>query len=197
MIKLEEEAPGSNEIFIHPDFFERGTGVIRVRGTNNRLTLKQPHAIYGFSLTVSGENEVFIDEYITFNDGQSYNLLALGSLKIGRWTSFNARMLINIHEPSNVTIGRDCLFASDVTISTSPVHKILDKTTGERLNPAASISIADHVWVSARASLFGGADIGKDSVVGHSTYVSKAFPDSSVIAGSPAKVIRSNVTWEA
>lgn len=133
---------------------------------------------------------VFHNQYI--------RLIAPSSrLKIGAWSAFNGTSVIHFHESGKIHIGSRCLFADNVSISTSHVHKIIDKTTGERLNPPGDIFIEDHVWVSQDASIWGGANIGQDSVVGKNTMVSKSFPDSCIIARSPAKIIRENVTWEA
>lgn len=197
MIDVLEEFPGENEIRIHPDFITRGTGRIFVNGKNNVLSIAEPHYVGDFHLKVSGSNLVTFEQYLTLGNRQYYNLLAPGALKIGTWTSFSANVMINMHESADITLGRDCLIASDVTIACSPVHKILDKDTKERINPAKEIYIGDHVWISARASIFGGSRIGRDSVVGHSSFVSKEFPDNSLIVGSPAKVVRENITWEA
>ncbi len=105
--------------------------------------------------------------------------------------------MIHMHETASIAIGDDCLFGSQVSISSSHVHKILDLTTGERLNPPGDIEVENHVWLSEGVNLWGGSRIGHDSVVGKNVYVSKAFPSNCVIAGVPARVIREGITWAA
>ena len=81
-------------------------------------------------------------------------------------------------------------------IAASDVHKIFDVETGERLNEAGDITLGERVWVSHRATLLKNTSLGDDSVVGASSVVSSAFPPNSLVAGVPARLIRSGIRWE-
>jgi acetyltransferase-like isoleucine patch superfamily enzyme len=196
MIELIEEYPGSNEINIHPDLITRGDGTIRINGRRNRINIAQPHVVNQFFLLVTGDNVVDLGFEITYGPYQHYNLVAPGELHIGPATALSSQIMMNIHEPATIRIGKHCLFSGDISVACSPVHKIIDLGTMARINPAADITIEDHVWINPRAVIYGGAHIGHDSVVGFSSMVNKAFPPNCVLAGAPAKVIRENVTWE-
>lgn len=194
MFRIWEEFPGKNDLLV-PDKSSKFDMNIEVFGSRNRLRLSDPYFCGGLYLKMTGDISVEIGENCTFHR-QSINLLAPGSLTIGPWCSFNGTSMINIHESATIKIGSRCLFANGVTISASHVHKIIDAATGERLNPPGDITIEDHVWLSPDVSVWGGAYLSKDTVVGLGTYISKRFPESCVIAGSPAKVIRTGTTWE-
>jgi acetyltransferase-like isoleucine patch superfamily enzyme len=197
MVTVNEEFPGENKLDIHPDFLEKGSGYLQINGRNNVVKIEQPHHIGSVYMLLTGENTLELGAFLTLAGDLHFNLLAPAKLSIGTWSSFSPRIIINLHESADITIGKECLFASDITVSCSPIHKILDKDTRVRINPARPVVVGDHVWVSARASLFGGTNVGHDSVVGHSSYVSKEYPPHSLLAGAPARVVRENITWEA
>lgn len=58
------------------------------------------------------------------------------------------------------------------------------------------ITIEDDVWIGARAIILKGVRIGKGSVVGAGSVVTKDVPRYSIVAGSPAKVIKYRFTPE-
>lgn len=96
---------------------------------------------------------------------------------------------------AEMRIGEDCLFSTQVVLRTHDAHHIFDVDTRKRLNYAKDIVVENHVWIAYRAILLGGAKIGTGSVVGANAVTSSQFKDHTVIAGSPAKVIRENICW--
>lgn len=94
-----------------------------------------------------------------------------------------------------ITVGKDCLFSSEVIIRNHDSHHIFDSRTHQRINYTKDIEIGNHVWIGNRATLLGGAKIGDGSVVGSNAVTSSRFKKNSIIAGVPAKIIRENVCW--
>lgn len=103
---------------------------------------------------------------------------------------------ITMHEPGTIRIGRDCMFAGDVRMDTSDMHSILDMATGERLNPAADVVVGDHVWLGYGVYLMKGVTVGAGSIVGTGAVVTQDVPAHCLAAGMPARVIRTNVSWD-
>jgi len=65
-----------------------------------------------------------------------------------------------------------------------------------RHNPAAPvrvqpITVSDNVWLCAQAALLPGTVIGQNSVVGFGAVCTGEYPADVVIAGNPARVVRS------
>lgn len=195
MIDIVEEFPGENRLEIGENAKSLLNGRLVVRGRNNHLRISPPQLCQNIYIELSGSNQVEIGEGCVFH-GQAIHLLAPGRLIIGNGSGFNGHSNIQMHESASILIGRDCLFAGNVMISSSHVHKIYSLDTGERLNPPGDIHISDRVWVSEGASIWGGAVLRSESVVGKDTYVSKAFPSNCIIAGNPARVIRERITWK-
>jgi acetyltransferase-like isoleucine patch superfamily enzyme len=68
----------------------------------------------------------------------------------------------------------------------------------DRHRPDAPIRIApvvlgENVWVGAQAGILPGTRIGRNSVVGFGAVCAGVFPENAVIAGNPAKVIKTLV----
>ncbi len=56
---------------------------------------------------------------------------------------------------------------------------------------AGAVTIGDDVWIGAGAMILPGVTIGNKCVVGAGSVVKDDIPEGSVVAGSPAKVIKS------
>ncbi len=54
----------------------------------------------------------------------------------------------------------------------------------------SAIHIMENAWVGARAVILPGVTIGKNAVVGAGAVVTKDVPDNTVVAGAPAKIIK-------
>ena len=117
-------------------------------------------------------------------------------LKIGEKTTM-VDVHIAVTEPgSRVTIGAECMFANDIDIRTGDSHSIIDASSGARLNFAEDIAIEDHVWVAAHTVVLKGVRIGADSVVATGSVVTHSCDQGVVLAGNPAKVIKTGISWK-
>jgi acetyltransferase-like isoleucine patch superfamily enzyme len=119
----------------------------------------------------------------------------------GRTVSIGARTTAQgvyiMCREADVTIGPDCMFSREIEVRSTDVHKIYDLTTGARVNPAGPVVIGAGVWVAARAFISKGVKIPDGSIVGAASFVNRAFDEPNVIiAGTPAKVVKTNVRWE-
>lgn len=87
---------------------------------------------------------------------------------------------------NSVTIGDRANLAWDVAILDSDQHP-LDNQTPMRVRP---VTIGDHVWIGAGAIILPGAHVGSHSVVAAHSVVRGDFPPHSLIAGAPARQIK-------
>jgi maltose O-acetyltransferase len=53
-----------------------------------------------------------------------------------------------------------------------------------------SVTIGDGCWICSRVIILPGVHIGKNSVIGAGSVVTKDIPDYAIAAGNPAKVVR-------
>lgn len=94
-----------------------------------------------------------------------------------------------------IIVGEDCMFSAFIDATTCDHHAIVDLTTGKHINPAADIIFEPHVWVGMHAMVLKGVRVGFGSIVGAHALVTKDVPSKSAVAGVPARVRRSNVSW--
>lgn len=95
-----------------------------------------------------------------------------------------------------LTIGKNCMFSSNISVRAADGHTIFEVETNKILNRAEPIIIGDHVWVGAGSTLLKGAQVPSDSIVGIQSLVTKPFFDKNVaIAGVPAKVVKTGINW--
>jgi acetyltransferase-like isoleucine patch superfamily enzyme len=103
---------------------------------------------------------------------------------------------ISLGEPhSKALIGADCMFASDIEIRTSDAHSVIDTASGERINLAEDVTIGNHVWIASHSIILKGVNIGENSVVAAGAVVTNSCPPGSILAGNPARVIKTGITW--
>jgi acetyltransferase-like isoleucine patch superfamily enzyme len=107
-----------------------------------------------------------------------------GRMRIGDRVFLNAgSVVISVLE---ITIGDDVALASDVYVIDSNSHGVEGRPHVE-----APVHIGDGTWVGARAMILPGVTIGKRVVVAAGSVVTRDVPDDSLVAGNPARVIRS------
>lgn len=75
-------------------------------------------------------------------------------------------------------------------------HPIFDADSGLMLNPPRDITIGDHVWIAAKASILKGVSIQDGSIIAFGSIVTRDVGEKCIVAGSPAKKIKGNIKWE-
>ena len=123
-----------------------------------------------------------------------------GIIKIGKHTMLNGVCVVSYQK---VEIGDECQIASSTIISDTdfhPVDPILrsKQVKGESF-PFSSvgkkeIKIGNNVWIGWNCTILKGVEIGNDCIVAAGSVVlAGSYPNGSLIAGNPAKVIKSYI----
>ena len=120
-------------------------------------------------------------------------LYAKAFMHIGRLSSCN--YCAATIKDGSVIIGDDCMLSHDVTLQPSDQHDILDTETGEIINRRRSVVLGKHVWVGKGGYIGAGVTVGENSIIGAKSVVVSDVPPNTVVAGNPARVIRSGITW--
>ncbi len=90
----------------------------------------------------------------------------------------------------SVEIGQACLIGELVTILDSDFHGVDPER--RRVDPGAEpVRIEDNVWLGSRVIVQKGVTIGANSVVAAGAVVTSAVPPNVIVAGVPARVVRS------
>lgn len=171
---------------------------IVINGNNNLVRIELPSNFINVSIVMDGDNNKFslkstkhrIIRHTTFGiEGGS-------EVSVGSGLSVYRDVHIVAKNGKSITIGNECMFAREIMVRNNDGHVILDRKTGELLNPPEDIIIGDNVWLGMRVLVLKGAVIPNGSVVGAMSMVNKEFDEEHIlIAGSPAKKIRSDIEW--
>ena len=99
----------------------------------------------------------------------------------------------------SITIGEDVTISKRTVIRDSDNHTVkdlaADDSSGKR-EVTAPIRIGNHVWIGMNVTILKGVTIGDGAIIAAGSVVNKDIPARCLAAGVPAKVIKTDVTWE-
>ena len=99
-----------------------------------------------------------------------------------------ANMNLTLIDDCKITIGKNVLLGPNVTLCTTG-HPIHPSHRGDGMY-SFPITIEDNVWIGANVVVLPGVKIGKNSVIGAGSVVTKDIPENVIAFGSPCKVYR-------
>ena len=109
------------------------------------------------------------------------------NIRVGRRVFINQGcMLMDI---GGIDIGDDVMLGPAVRLITSG-HP-LDPGLRRRQIVSAPIRLESNVWLGAGATVLHGVTVGRDSVVAAGAVVTRDVPPATLVAGVPARVVRS------
>jgi len=103
--------------------------------------------------------------------------------------NFFANFNFTVLDDATVTIGDNVLIAPNVTITTigHPIDAEI-RASGQKF--ALPVTIEDNVWLGSGVILTPGVTIGRNSVIGAGSVVTKSIPPNVVAVGVPCRVLR-------
>jgi maltose O-acetyltransferase len=112
----------------------------------------------------------------------------------GSNTSIGDRFYANtgcvVLDSAEVTIGDRVLLGPSVQLYAA-THPVEAELRARGLEYAEPVSIGDDVWIGGGAIVLPGVTVGDGAVVGAGSIVTTDVPAGAVVAGNPARVIRS------
>lgn len=102
------------------------------------------------------------------------------------YANFDCVML----DTCRIEIGDNCLLGPGVHIYTA-THPTETKMRISGLEYGEPVKIGNNVWIGGRAIINPGVTIGNNVVIASGTVVVKDIPDNVLVAGNPAKIIKS------
>lgn len=171
---------------------------IKLGGRNNRLVFAEGAEVSHCEIRLDGEdNLIEIGARCRFRSGKIYLRNTRGQhIRIGADTTVEGAYLL-VDEAASIDIGNDCMLSTDILIRTGDKHSIIDTASGQRINPARDVRIADRVWIGRDVQILKGTVLHPESVVGACSLVSRAFEEGQcVVAGVPAKIVKRGIRWD-
>ena len=111
-------------------------------------------------------------------------------LEIGDKTYVNHDSEIRCRK--HISIGNNCSIAYGVLIQDSDYH-IVYSENGEPKPQTKPVTIGNNVWIGANAIVLKGVSIGDGAIVAAGSVVARDIPANTLVAGNPARVVKSNV----
>jgi acetyltransferase-like isoleucine patch superfamily enzyme len=171
-------------------------GGLRLVGSllNARVHLRRASAL-GLPVTLRGRPRIVNQGRLTIGSRvrldstvATLELVSLpgGHLEIGDNVFINHGT--SIVASAHVRIGRDSLIGTHVMVMDCDFHTVETKAWDTTGSP---VLIGERVWLANRSIVLKGVTIGDDSVVGAGSVVTRDVPPRTLVAGNPARVIRS------
>jgi acetyltransferase-like isoleucine patch superfamily enzyme len=169
-----------------------------------RLALRLAWLKLRFRGRLKTDGLCFVAPGVTFEIGRD------ATLRLGRWSWIGHGTKIRIHEGEasigaksvlgqectisafqHVSIGRECIVADRVMLIDFD-HGVVEVERPIRLQGIykRDVSVGHNCWIGYGACILRGVTVGDNSIVGANTVVTKDVEPNSVVAGTPARLLR-------
>jgi acetyltransferase-like isoleucine patch superfamily enzyme len=169
-----------------------------------RLALRLAWLKLRFRGRLKTDGLCFVAPGVTFEIGRE------ATLRLGRWSWIGHGTKIRIHEGEasigaksvlgqectisafqHVSIGRECIVADRVMLIDFD-HGVVEVERPIRLQGIykRDVSVGHNCWIGYGACILRGVTVGDNAIVGANTVVTKDVAPNSVVAGTPARVLR-------
>ena len=132
----------------------------------------------------------FTDSYLAYADAD-IQIFPGGVLVFEGGPSAGCNIHCQIVCADRIHIGRCTLIGRNVVIRDYDAHNIVQK--GYKIK--APISIGEHCWIGEGALIGKGVTVGNGSIVAARSWVVSKVGDKTLVAGSPAMPINTNIEW--
>lgn len=188
-----------NDVRIHPEDLSRID--LDIEGRGNRVIvgrLKAGHGrisvgIFGNDCAIELAEDVAVIGGLDIFVGQdhpNFGAVSRCAVRIGTGTSIGRCDVLLYNSNTSVSVGEDCMIASDCSLHDSDAHPVYDLESGRLLNAPHDIRLGDHVWLGAKSVILKNVTIPDGCIVGWGSVVTRSVPDANVaVAGNPARVI--------
>ncbi len=190
------------------------TFIYKVVNSKPFLDLESGNSI--LNLKHLGENSKFPKSPIIKNPQYisiGNNFSSLQNLRIEAWDNYEGELFkpeiiigdnvcmntdVHIGAINKVVIGNNVLFASRIYISDHSHGEITKEAltlppSVRSLKSKGPVTIGDNVWIGEGVAILPGVTIGENCIIGANSVVTKSIPANCVVAGNPARVLKTLV----
>jgi acetyltransferase-like isoleucine patch superfamily enzyme len=114
--------------------------------------------------------------------------------KIHKTAELERNLNLDRFNPGGITVGQHTILTSGVTILS---HYLIPlKSQNKYIGEKVDTSIGDFCVIGIGATIMSGVKIGNEVVVGAGSVVTKDVPSNCIVAGNPAKIIKTGIVME-
>ena len=191
----------NNKIFLGETELKNLNLILIYKGNNSLIKIQKSANINRARIEVGEGCYIYFGKNFRVRQNININVVNKNNtLYIGENCNIGDANIYAGDEPElEVIIGKDFLSAYNLIIRASDGHTIFDTNTKEILNnPLFGVHIGSHVWCGLSVTIIKDVFIPSDCVVGACALVcNKQFNKHSIIAGFPAKEIKTNISWDS
>jgi acetyltransferase-like isoleucine patch superfamily enzyme len=170
---------GAHVTFENDGFLVLGTERSSFRGWSGRTSIYLQKKA---SLEISGFNQIGRGSLIWALDG--------GCIRMNGASTTGENKII---AKQSVEIGEGTQIAWGVTISDHDFHRTFTK--GVENPETKPVRIGRNVWIGMDAKVLKGVDIGDGAIVAAGALVTRSVPAGTLVAGVPAKIVKTDVEF--
>ena len=199
----------SSLLFFNSSLFEK-----YIRGVFFKVIIKSgTHTLIGPKVRINYTNGVKIGNmvhirgysYISAWSASQYGIIIGDRSKIGEYVrldSAGGKIILGenvaigpncyIYAYGIIDIGNNCLIADNTKIfASNHIYKNPDQLIGAQGVDHKGVKLEDDVWIGSSCVILDGVKIGKGAIVGAGSVVTKDVEPFTLVAGSPARFIKS------
>lgn len=171
-------------------------GRLLVDGNRNNIKIDESARISNLNITILGDNNsLIIDRKSRIMGPCNITLEGNGYVHIG--CNAGVRGVNFLSKDGLIDVGELVMFSYGINIRNTDSHRIFyceDPQTV--INPSKNIIIGKHVWIGMNATILKGVNIGDNAIIAYGSVVTHDCPANSIMAGNPAKIVKSGITWD-
>lgn len=168
---------------------------VKINGIDNKIIIGQKSWLKDCKIIIIGNgNQISINSNCRLSNVTLWIEDDCGKITIDSNTTMEGGS-IAVSEGTEICIGKDCMLSYGIDIRSGDSHGIFTMD-GQRINQSENISIGNHVWIGADATILKGSKIPSGSVIGHSSFVCSILNQTnSIYAGMPATLKKTGIKW--
>lgn len=195
------------EAMLLPVFLSRNTKLKRVKGSINIYGIRRPGMIRVGAEEIGiydmkhnrpvweNSGRVVFEGHAVIKYGAKIIVGEGATLRLG--TNFRISSGSSIICYKSIEFGKDCRIAWDSQVLDTDFHKVFDFESNH-LNPDKDIKLGNNCWIGNHCLVQKGTQLGDMVVLSSNSMINKVVEESHVIlAGSPAKIIKTSIAWGA
>ena len=179
-----------NNIKVGKNFYTEGAISLKIRGSKKYpIIIEDNVSIFGnIDLRTREKGQIRVCSDVKFDSNIRLVAARSGVISIGSGTKIGCNTIMNAGE--NIYIEKNCLIGANCNINSSD-HITESKKDCTNLGYKHSpIHIGRGVWLGTNVVILPGIKVGKGSIVGASSVVTKNISNFSISVGIPSKTIK-------
>lgn len=170
-------------------------------GNNSLIRIHEGYQVKKASFYIGEGGYLEIGRFFRVRFSLTIDLRAKNTtIKFGNFVNIGqGQIYAGDEENLEIIVGDDFLAATELFIRNADGHTIYDINNQQPINqPQFGIHIGNHVWCGYDVKILKDANIPSNCIVGSGALVGKGtFCENSIIAGVPARMIRTEVNWDS